>query len=450
MLLHNPELMRNLWIEFRGIKGLILPPLALIILFLVVAVPASKPLEVLMIASVSVITLAALIGVGQAFKSVADEVKERTWDFQRMSALSPWQMVWGKLFGATSYTWYVIILVVPVLALSLSLLDPFMPTAVTIANGLAAILLFESIFFVLALDLVERKKLEGSGGVPFAIIVLAGCFLVPYTVGVLFVLLEGSAGVGPPLLWYGTEYTALWFGLGSCLIFIAWTFCGAYRLMRAELQYVCLPWAWPLFQIFLAAYLCGFPQPMEVKPNVHYAFGTRFDPVGTRLWLAYGLFMALLYLTLLSDPPRIVALKRVSEHWQAKKWQSMARSIPRWCSSYGLLAVVTILFYAGCQTDAARMTGIFFIASRDVCLVLGFSFLGLSPGKASVGLIVSFVMLYWLVPALLKITGLSAIALVFQPWYGKVIFSQTVPALLGFLAMLMWAYTRWRRASVAV
>ena len=45
-------------------------------------------------------------GSHRAGDSVLDELRERTWDSQRMSALNPWSMTWGKLCGATAIPWF--------------------------------------------------------------------------------------------------------------------------------------------------------------------------------------------------------------------------------------------------------------------------------------------------------------------------------------------------------
>src|SRR6185312_4131289 len=41
-----------------------------------------------------------------ASDAVTEEVRARTWDWQRLSTLGPWQMTWGKLVGATALGWY--------------------------------------------------------------------------------------------------------------------------------------------------------------------------------------------------------------------------------------------------------------------------------------------------------------------------------------------------------
>lgn len=44
-------------------------------------------------------------GIARHRRIGAGEIADRTWDFQRLSALTPWSMTWGKLLGASSLAW---------------------------------------------------------------------------------------------------------------------------------------------------------------------------------------------------------------------------------------------------------------------------------------------------------------------------------------------------------
>src|SRR6185437_14143241 len=57
--------------------------------------------------------LVVLWGTRNAALSVIAEIRERTWDFQKLSASRPFSLMWGKLFGATSFTWFGAILCLP-------------------------------------------------------------------------------------------------------------------------------------------------------------------------------------------------------------------------------------------------------------------------------------------------------------------------------------------------
>src|SRR5256885_5146179 len=52
-------------------------------------------------------TLFRSAGLGSvlAGRGLNEEAHQHTWDWQRLSALTPWQMAWGKLLGAPLPAW---------------------------------------------------------------------------------------------------------------------------------------------------------------------------------------------------------------------------------------------------------------------------------------------------------------------------------------------------------
>ena len=100
----NPELQRNLWLQWSPARALLMPAvLALIAAFIVVSgngeytVRSALANGFSFLAAVLVLPYGVYLGVG----SIAWEIRERTWDQQRLSSLGPWQMAWGKLLGTT-------------------------------------------------------------------------------------------------------------------------------------------------------------------------------------------------------------------------------------------------------------------------------------------------------------------------------------------------------------
>ena len=103
----NPELRRNLWLEV-SMHRLIAMPAVLGMGFLVVASINDLPWQqrVSWAALTVYFVLTLYWGTRLAADAISDEVRGKTWDLQRMSALGPWYMTWGKLFGATVFAWY--------------------------------------------------------------------------------------------------------------------------------------------------------------------------------------------------------------------------------------------------------------------------------------------------------------------------------------------------------
>src|SRR5579862_622735 len=100
----NPEFRRNIWLELTPRRVLTMTTVLLLIFF-AAALTGSESTPVS-----AAVTLYYFIvvfwGARNASLSVVGEIRDRTWDFQRLSSLGAAQMTWGKLFGATMFNWY--------------------------------------------------------------------------------------------------------------------------------------------------------------------------------------------------------------------------------------------------------------------------------------------------------------------------------------------------------
>src|SRR5690606_10106396 len=65
----------------------------------------------------------SVLGTYQASMAFREEIRNNTWDFQRMSSIGPWQLAGGKFLGVTSYAWYVGILLLVVVTVACMFLE---------------------------------------------------------------------------------------------------------------------------------------------------------------------------------------------------------------------------------------------------------------------------------------------------------------------------------------
>ena len=103
----NPELRRNLWLELSLHRLLAAPMVIALCALLIAAASNQDAFEKL--AGTALYGFAAIVllwGTQLAGASVVEESRDRTWDAQRMSAIGPWTMTWGKLLGAPAFAWY--------------------------------------------------------------------------------------------------------------------------------------------------------------------------------------------------------------------------------------------------------------------------------------------------------------------------------------------------------
>ena len=99
---------------------------------------------------------------------VMEEARDRTWDAQRMSAIGPWAMTWGKLLGAPAFAWYGgLILMLIYLATARYATVPVLRTAASLVCG--ALLLHA---IALNASVLAARKGVGYRGSSILIIVL--------------------------------------------------------------------------------------------------------------------------------------------------------------------------------------------------------------------------------------------------------------------------------------
>ena len=101
----NPELQRNLWLEVSLHRLVLIPGVIFAVAALLQAVDRSG-MAVNKMSIIGFLCVTMVWGARQAANSVLEEARSRTWDIQRLCALSPWRMTWGKLIGATVMSWY--------------------------------------------------------------------------------------------------------------------------------------------------------------------------------------------------------------------------------------------------------------------------------------------------------------------------------------------------------
>lgn len=162
----NPELQRNLWLEASPRRAAwAAVAVAGVYAAVYLAADGSEPGELgraLGAVGAFIFFASALVwGVRLAGQSVASEIGERTWDFQRLSALDPWSMTWGKLFGATALAWAVGLAGLVVSVLAYAFLAGPGPALLFAVAAVALAVLLQASGFAAALIGVRKARAEG-------------------------------------------------------------------------------------------------------------------------------------------------------------------------------------------------------------------------------------------------------------------------------------------------
>lgn len=443
----NPEFLRNLWIEMT-LPRLIAAPLVLGAIFLLAWYVGGRDLgEVSHVALWVYYVIMLLWGTRRAAASLSEEISNRTWDSQRMSALGPLSMAWGKLFGATSYVWYCGLICLVVMALEsdqtwqVFLLHPI-AGATALAVSLLAVLLQRG-----------RTKAGGRGSTLIAqgLGIVAGVLLSPAGPGLLDL---SNIEVSFMIDWYGLEARPNNFFLAAAAGFLAWALFAVYRVLCADLQKPVWPWAWTLFSIYVIAFFAGFADASAKAVGVDW------------LVVAVPIAAVLFYVAIFADNKDSVRYRWFLISLKTGDLGRAARLMPLWLPSLPLMASLVIaLGIRTDQADPALIRPLFYdlfkiadvqvvpatawavaailFALRDllILLFLNFGKRARSPDLAS---LIYLAILYWVIPGILGFLGPSWVQALFLPWplEGPWIAIGVPLAEVAVMALLTWR--RWR------
>jgi hypothetical protein len=400
----NPEFKRNLWLSF-SLHRLIAMPALLALTFL--AILFSQEINVssrLYEASIALfIFVVWLWGARNANATIVDELRDKTWDQQRMSAINPWTMTWGKLFGSTSYNWYGGLMCLIVIAVSG--FSAGKPDVIATLLSLCAVgILVHAALIALNLHTSQTGgRIVQRGGLGWLVII--------------FLFLSSSvfysASKTVLISWWDMEVDHANFWLCSALLFAACTTIAAWRVTSNALQVRTLPWAWPALALVLTAYFGGF----------------NHDTNRIQALSIIGLFISvtLTYAALFSEPNTLQLWRKLRMLQARQDWRNWLESLPLWPTTMLLSFIFAILIQFAPSDSFPKQLGIdsslqsftlVLMLLRDACILLFFT---LAPNsKRALGATMLYLLvLNLLLPFLASIAGQDSVRYFLLPFDTK-------------------------------
>ena len=412
----NPELRRNLWLELTESRVI---TMALAVTLIVgLAIVSGGLFAGATTAQTLFYGIVILWGTRCAADCVAEEIMGRTWDFQRMSAIRPWTMVWGKLLGSASLAWLggamCLVVVLYHSALNLGPAALIRDLVYYLGIGLFA----HAVAMMASLVAIRRGLTRNRFGVfLYQCAGLVAALIVwriwqsidPNSLMSMFGADAGGFKL-EAIDWWGVSISTPYFYVASLIAFAGWTLTANYRLMRAELQVQNGPLVWLGFLVFIAVYAAGFDGWQQWSPSPTASYGLR----ALQAALALSVFV---YVMALVEPKDVVTYRRVGRAFMGFRLGHLAYYLPRW--TFALLAV----FAAGAiaavylpfgligqlldmgelnSAPYAILAGLGFL-TRDCAILVGFG-LGNNGKRSDIGALAVLGMLYLFVPALIGST----------------------------------------------
>jgi hypothetical protein len=454
----NAELRRYVWLELTTFRLIATPIIVAIVVFLIVASAGQKPWDTVASASLAAFSLSVfIVGSARAFASVTEEVRDRTWDFQRMSALPPWSLAVGKIVGAPLFMSYIGLCCMLAFLLAATQADVARPV-LTLVTYFAAAVLLHGLAVALSAALARSTlSPRARRGLPVVVGLLVLLSFIPSLAFRVFVDKDGEQGLGM-LRWFVFGPISIEFFSALTLIaFAAWAVFAAWRAMARELREQAWWWAWPLFSGFVWLWFAGVG---------HASLHDKLDPSAAAASFAVCLLVAACYLQFFLDPLTRVSLARLSHSGAIAQDKPWHQRVPHW-AIHGAIALVAAAMAAimggGVQMPkrgafdgtvpialtVALPLALMFI--RDAAIVSCFALS--TRMKRPVGAAVFFVLaLDLLLPWILNAVELSTLALWAFPFFNDPR-SDWPLAALGFaahaaLALTVLWWLRFRAGSV--
>ncbi len=261
LFLNNPELRRNLRIELSS-KRLVTATIITTVFALIVLPSLTERRPAFGSAYITLYLTAILWsqritltlgGAISCWRAVRRERELNTFDYQRITRLSPLELAIGKLFGAPALAYFVTLCLVP-------------PAVISAAgsSGVAVeflarsyVLLFTGALVIHAFALMI-STISDKGGMSSGLLLLTLLQVLP-VIGWLFVLdarsSAPSAGAASPLSFYGIAFPATFLWTSLELGFAAWFLLAVVRNIKLGLEAMQLFTVWE--GLGFAAY-CNF------------------------------------------------------------------------------------------------------------------------------------------------------------------------------------------------
>ena len=425
----NPELRRNLWLEITPHRLFAMPAVLVLAFLALSAIDRDKAIETVSLTALGGFGLLTILwGTRLAANSIIDEMIDKTWDWQRLSTLTPWEMTWGKLFGATAFAWYGGLVCLAVFLATSHATSVASPLKTALTAILLAILLQASAI-ASALHMSRKGGAQHRRSAGF-LVLIAVLYIVP------FALSRGWESQ-MPVNWYGSYFNSSSFTLASAAVFAAWAVTGAYRAMCQGLAVRTTPAVWIAFLAFVSVYAAGF------------AFGdAKISTAQALLFSGLITSVAMSYVMLFTEPSGPLVVRRVMRQFDLSQWRRVAEETPCWPITLAIAALCAVLLAVMNINSSWMPIGwamapvpLVLMLARDAGILM-FFLAAPKPKRAEGTTLVYILVLDWILPGMLYAMNLDMLARLVLPLGEGNTSLQIVVALVQ--AGTVWWFA-WRR-----
>lgn len=394
----NPEFQRNAWLELTPGRLIVMVAVLALALF-AAALAGGTPIGPAGVARWGYFIIVIIWGTRNAARSIVGEIRDRTWDGQRLSSLPAGTMMWGKLFGSTIFNWFGGAICLAVILAEVVDSSGVITALVRLAYYVALGIIAQSASLLASLIGIGRR--QGRTQLEIFLYQAAG-LLAAFTVWMIAdptgSMLWGLVRTDT-VEWWGQTLSSQPFLLCSLAVFAGWTLTGCYRRMRLELKMRNGPFVWLAFLLFIGAYVAGFDAWLSSNSSLAH-----LDAVARRLFLAGTAYVVLGYVMAILEAKDRVRYRRIAAEMAHFHPGATLASLQGWMMSYLAAAMIFVALMVRLglaqlpeeQALVASMLGFF---TRDMAIIVLINMLW-NRGGGDLAAIAILVLLYALLPSI--------------------------------------------------
>lgn len=408
-----PELQKNLWLRVSRVQLILWVVLVLMVLFI-----AGQKEDILVSTSIVMFYVVTVIwGSYTAGESIPNEIQDKTWDWVRLSGMTPMQLTIGKLFGETILPW-----ILGGVCLVAFLMGSLVSGA-SFGNAILLALSFKltaTLFHAFAMMLgaftrdlniyVRRLLVVG-------LVISLTSFMLIFVIGYVIIayFLKRDAGdivsfVGAK--WFIFKLTPVQIYLLTVAFLNVWAFGGLYRTLKEELFYTNKPYFLIYFLVGVPLYFSGF---LFNIPELKFKVYLLILMVGIAI-----LGVAVTFYSALLDRMELNTLRRFFRNLNVQNWEKVLEDVPTWLVSMSVQLFASIIIVAlspmlmsdkieffsddwshRMLTISILILTINLFSFRDVMIVVACNFTQGAKGLGTA--ILTFFIVYYLAPTMLVI-----------------------------------------------
>ncbi|MGB1247508.1 MAG: hypothetical protein ACPG4Z_01390 [Chitinophagales bacterium] len=344
------EFRKNIWLHGSKLIFMVILGVYFMSLFMVYVMNSHEEFmtTAFLISMISFVLTNTLWGSLIASTSVISEVRNRTWIFQKMSALEALDMCFGKLFGTTFHHWCLgLFFALMALLFSFGTEDHDVNLQLLIMNMVVGTLLLQSMALNFSLLLIKRNQYKSDMGDLKSNQVIIALFVFFIIINSVLMIDDDTS-----FTWYGMRVKNDIFNLITLILFAGWSLLGFYRNMRDELQYQSKPNAWLAFNFFIVLFYSGF---------VFNHFEYEMSDFKTYFVISYIALGILTIVTLFLEPIDMMHYMRLYKDAKNRMFGKLYADMPLWIISLVFTIVISVFLSVVLWKNGAGDEALFFM-----------------------------------------------------------------------------------------